>query len=120
MYAREHKPPIAMNFMQPTQGRLGWYCGFMLGKDTANYYHAHKYVESFINHQACLSLTNNFYYGSSDATIKPSEISDQAAGKVARRSATPTCSSDTSKVHLQSWEPNEVAVQTAWEKVTAA
>ena len=28
--------------------------------------------------------------------------------------------SDTSKVHLQSWEPNEVEVQTAWEKVTAA
>ncbi len=42
-------------YMQPSQGRLGWFCGFMLGKDTKNYYHAHKYVESFINHQACVA-----------------------------------------------------------------
>ena len=108
-----------MNFMQPTQGRLGWYCGFMLGKDTANYYHAHKYVESYINHQASLSLTNTFYYGSSDATIKPSEISDQQLAK-SLSIGDPNVLSDTSKVHLQSWEPNEVEVQTAWEKVTAA
>ncbi len=103
----------------PRQGRLGWYCGFMLGKDTANYYHAHKYVESFINHQACLSLTNNFYYGSSDATVKLSEITDPLLAK-SLSIGDPNVLSDTSKVHLQSWEPNEVAVQTAWEKVTAA
>ena len=119
VYGREHKPPIPFNFMQPTQGRLGWYCGFMLGKDTANYYHAHKYVESYINHQASLSLTNNFYYGSSDATIKPSEITDQQLAK-SLSIGDPNVLSDTSKVHLQSWEPNEVEVQTAWEKVTAA
>jgi spermidine/putrescine-binding protein len=119
VYGREHKPPIPFNFMQPTQGRLGWYCGFMLGKDTANYYHAHKYVESFINHQACLSLTNNFYYGSSDATVKLSEITDPLLAK-SLSIGDPNVLSDTSKVHLQSWESNEVEVQTAWEKVTAA
>ena len=109
MYAREHKPPIPFNFMQPTQGRLGWYCGFMLGKDTANYYHAHKYVESFINHQACLSLTNNFYYGSSDATVQ-AQRDHRPGGWPSRFDiGDPNVLSDTSKVHLQSWEPNEVA-----------
>jgi len=117
VYARSKGIPMA--YMKPSQGRLGWYCGFMLGKDTANYYHAHKYVESFINHQACLSLTNNFYYGSSDATVKISEITDPLLAK-SLSIGDPNVLSDTSKVHLQSWEPNEVAVQTAWEKVTAA
>ena len=119
VYGREHKPPIPFDFMQPSQGRLGWYCGFMLGKDTANYYHAHKYVESYINHAAALSLTNTFYYGNSDATVKQSEIQDQQVAK-SLSIGDPNVLSDTSKVHLQSWEPNEVQVQTAWEKVTAA
>jgi spermidine/putrescine transport system substrate-binding protein len=118
-YGRTHKPPIPFTYMQPSQGRLGWYCGFMLGKDTANYYHAHKYVESYINHAGCLSLTNTFAYGSADATVKPSEISDPLIAK-SLDIGDPNVLADTSKVHLQSWEANEVAVQTAWEKVVAA
>ena len=122
-YSWQDVPPILgankFVFMDPKEGRLSWFCGFMLGKNTKNYRHAHEYVESFINHQASLSLTNNFYYGSSDATIKPSEITDQELAK-SLDIGNPNVLSDTSKVHLQSWEPNEIAVQTAWEKVTAA
>jgi hypothetical protein len=76
-------------------------------------------VESYINHAAALSLTNTFYYGSSDATVKGSEVDNQEVAK-SLDIGNPNVLSDTSKVHLQSWEPNEVAVQTAWEKVTAA
>ena len=32
VYAKAKGIPMA--YMQPSQGRLGWYCGFMLGKDT--------------------------------------------------------------------------------------
>jgi spermidine/putrescine transport system substrate-binding protein len=109
---------IDFNYMQPSQGRLGWYCGFQLGKDTKNYYHAHEYVESYINHASCLSLTNYFYYGSADATIKPSEITDQTVAKSLSIGNPNILSS--SGVHLQSWEPNEAAVQQAWEEVVAA
>jgi spermidine/putrescine-binding protein len=107
-----------MAYMNPSQGRLGWYCGFMLGKDTKNYYHAHEYVESYVNHKSCLSLTNYFYYGSADATIKPSEIQDKAVAKSLSIGNPNILSSP--NVHLQSWEPNEAAVQQAWEEVTAS
>jgi spermidine/putrescine transport system substrate-binding protein len=109
---------LPFQYMQPSQGRLGWYCGFQLGKDTKNYYHAHEYVESYINHKSCLSLTNYFYYGSADATIKPSEISDKQVAKSLSIGNPNALGS--SGVHLQSWEPNEAAVQQAWEEVQAS
>jgi len=46
--------PVA--FMNPSQGRLSWLCGYVLGANTKNYYHAHDYVESFINHKACAQM----------------------------------------------------------------
>jgi spermidine/putrescine transport system substrate-binding protein len=109
---------LPFNYMQPSQGRLGWYCGFQLGKNTKNYYHAHEYVESYINHKSCLSLTNYFYYGSADATITPSEISDKKVAKSLSIGNPNILSS--ANVHLQSWEPNEAQVQQAWEEVQAA
>lgn len=109
---------IPMNYMQPSQGRLGWYCGFMMGKDTGNYYHAHDYVESFVNHKSCLSLTNYFYYGSADATVKPSEVDDKEVAKSLDIGNPAVLQS--SGVHLQSWEPNEAQVQQAWEEVIAS
>jgi len=116
VYAKSKGIPMA--YMKPSQGRLGWYCGFMLGKDTKNYYHAHDYVESYINHKSCLSLTNYFYYGSADATVKPSEIQDKAVAKSLDIGNPNVLAS--ADVHLQSWEPNEAAVQQAWEEVTAS
>jgi spermidine/putrescine-binding protein len=116
VYAKSKGIPMA--YMKPSQGRLGWYCGFMLGKDTKNYYHAHDYVEAYVNHKSCLSLTNYFYYGSADATIKPSEIQDKAVAKSLDIGNPNVLSS--ADVHLQSWEPNEAAVQQAWEEVTAS
>jgi spermidine/putrescine transport system substrate-binding protein len=116
VYAKAKNIPMA--YMNPSQGRLGWYCGFMLGKDTKNYYHAHEYVESYVNHKSCLSLTNYFYYGSADATITASEIQDKAVAKSLSIGNPNILSS--ANVHLQSWEPNEAAVQQAWEEVTAS
>ena len=60
---------LKVAYMNPSQGRLSWFCGFMLGKDTKNYYHAHKYVESFINQKACAQMTNLYYYGTSNTKV---------------------------------------------------
>ena len=38
----------------------------MLGAHTKNYHHAHDYVESFINQDACAQMTNCFYYGTAN------------------------------------------------------
>ncbi|HUZ51282.1 MAG TPA: hypothetical protein VMU94_01980 [Streptosporangiaceae bacterium] len=53
--------PVA--FLNPSQGRLSWLCGFMLGANTKNYYHASFYPFA-VSHR--LSLT-----GQSGWLIKP-------------------------------------------------
>jgi spermidine/putrescine transport system substrate-binding protein len=110
------KVPVA--FLNPSQGRLSWLCGFMLGANTKNYYHCHDYVESYINHAACAQMTNSYYYGTSNATVKPSEIKNQTLVK-ALKLGDPTAIA-ASDVHLQSWSPNRKALELAWQEVVAA
>ena len=55
--------------------------------------------------QVLVSLTNYFYYGSADATIKPSEIDDKAVAKsLAIGNPNILASAD---VTSRRWEPNE-------------
>jgi spermidine/putrescine transport system substrate-binding protein len=110
------KVPVA--FLNPSQGRLSWLCGFMLGAHTKNYYHCHDYVESFINHAACAQMTNSYYYGTSNATVKPSDIKNQTLVK-ALKLGDPTAIA-ASNVHLQSWSPNRKDLELAWQEVVAA
>ncbi|MGZ4480998.1 MAG: ABC transporter substrate-binding protein [Gaiellales bacterium] len=105
-------------FLDPSQGRLSWFCGFMLGKNTKNYRHAHAYVESFINQPACADMTNIYYYGTSNIEVKTSDIKDQALAKALDLGNPHAIAA--SNVHLQSWEPNRAAYDLAWEEVKAA
>jgi spermidine/putrescine transport system substrate-binding protein len=108
--------PVA--FLNPSQGRLSWLCGFMLGANTKNYYHAHDYVESFINHKSCAQMTNLYYYGTSNASVKPSEIKNQAlVNSLKLGDPNAIAASD---VHLQTWTPNRAAIELAWQEVVAA
>jgi len=108
--------PVA--FMNPSQGRLSWLCGYMLGASTKNYYHAHDYVESFINHKACAQMTNLFAYGTSNASVKPSEIKNQTLVKALKLGDPSAIAA--SDVHLQTWSPNRAALELAWQEVVAA
>ena len=105
------KVPIA--FLDPSQGRLSWFCGFMLGKDTANYYHAHDYVESFINKAACAQMTNAFAYGTSNTQVMPADITDKALAQSLKLGDPHAIES----AHLQSWAPNRKQLQQAWLEV---
>ena len=105
-------------FMQPRQGKLGWMCGFMLGAHTKNWFHAHKYVESYINHKACVNMTNLFYYGTADGTVKPSEIKNKELAKKLNIGDPHALAG--SGVHFQSWMPKENQVALAWQEVQAA
>jgi spermidine/putrescine transport system substrate-binding protein len=123
-YSWQDVPPLLNGnthkfvFLDPSQGRLSWFCGFMLGANTKNYRHAHAYVESFINKAACTDLTNTYYYGNANTAVKPSDIADQALAK-ALDLANPKAIG-ASNVHLQSWEKDRSAYDLAWEEVKAA
>jgi spermidine/putrescine-binding protein len=66
-----------VGYMTPTQGKIAWVCGFMMGKDTKSPLHAHEYVESFINLKASANLVNDFAYGTSSASVTPDMITDK-------------------------------------------
>jgi spermidine/putrescine-binding protein len=117
-YVNMKNAGLKVEFMEPHQGKLGWVCGFMLGAHTKNYYHAHKYVESFINHAAAVQMVNLFYYGNADATIKPSEVKDKALAKKLNIGDPNVLNSK--GITIQSWEPNENNVALAWQEVQAA
>jgi spermidine/putrescine transport system substrate-binding protein len=108
--------PVA--FMNPSQGRLSWLCGFVLGAQTKNYYHAHDYVESYINHAAAGQMTNLYYYGNSNATVTPADIKNQLLVKALKLGDPKAIAA--SDVHLQSWSPNRTALELAWQEVVAA
>jgi spermidine/putrescine transport system substrate-binding protein len=112
------KAGLKCAFMKPGQGRLSWICGFMLGAHTRNYYHTHKYVESYINHAACAQMTNLFYYGNSNGTVTGADIQDKTLVKALDLSNHKAVT--TAPNHLQSWSPNRSALELAWQEVQAA
>ena len=65
---------LKTGFMDPSEGRLAWYCGFIMLKSSQNYFHNHKYVDSFIGHDACVDLFNAFVYASANTTMKKSDL----------------------------------------------
>jgi spermidine/putrescine transport system substrate-binding protein len=109
---------LKVAYMNPHQGKLSWFGGFVLGSQTKSYYHAHKYAESFINHQACVQMTNLYYYGTADATIKPSEIKDP---KLAVQLGVGNPHAVIAQgVNLQSPQPNRAQYGLAWQEVLAS
>jgi spermidine/putrescine transport system substrate-binding protein len=117
-YAIMQGDGLQVTYMQPKEGRLSWFCGFMLGKNTQNYYHAHDYVESFINQKACAQMTNLYYYGTSNTKVKASDIKDQTLAKALNLGDPHAIAAP--DVHLQSWQPNRQEVELAWQEVQAA
>lgn len=117
-YAIMQGDGLQVAYMQPSQGRLSWFCGFMLGKNTKNYYHAHEYVESFINQKACAQMTNLYYYGTSNTKVLASDVKDQTLAKALKLGDPHAIGA--SDVHLQSWEPNRQQYELAWQEVQAA
>jgi spermidine/putrescine transport system substrate-binding protein len=117
-YVSMNHAGLKVAYLNPSQGKLSWFCGFVLGSQTKNFFHTHKYVESFINHHACVQMTNLFYYGTSDKTIKPSEIQDPKLAKQLNV-GNPTAIEDPS-VHLQAYQPNRPQYELAWQEVLAA
>jgi len=109
---------LQVEYKNPSQGKLSWFGGFVLGSQTKNFFHAHKYVESFINHRACVQMCNLFYYGVADTTVKPSEIQDQHLAKqLGIGDPHAVLASD---VHLQGYQPNREAYGLAWQEVLAS
>ena len=117
-YVAMNAAKLKVAYLNPSQGKLSWFCGFVLGAQTKNYFHSHKYVEAFINHRACVQMTNLFYYGTADATTKASEVQDPHLAKQLNIGDPHAVLA--SDVHLQAFQPNRSQYELAWQEVLAA
>jgi spermidine/putrescine transport system substrate-binding protein len=117
-YVAMSKAGLKVAYLNPSQGKLSWFCGYVLGSQSKNFFHAHKYLESFINHKACVQMTNLFYYGTADRTITASEVKDPKLAKQLHI-GNPTAI-EASDVHLQSFQPQRTQYELAWQEVLAA
>ena len=115
-------------WVNPSQGELAWYCGFIMGKGTKNYYHCHEYVDSFIGHDACVDLCNAFVYASANLTVEASDLTVAKPGKRGSAYAQPEAIEvlnfgDPNRVappvHLEQFIPQRAKYQAVWDEVKA-
>lgn len=109
---------LRVAFMRPRQGRLMWLGGFMLGAHTRSPLHAHRYVESYINHASCVQMMNLFDYGTADATVTAAELHDPALAEVLEIGRPDRFQAP--GAHLQGWQPDHTGYQLAWSTVYTA
>jgi spermidine/putrescine transport system substrate-binding protein len=115
-------------YMDPSEGRLAWYCGFIMLKGTQNYFHNHKYVDSFIGHDACVDLFDAFVYASANTTVQKSDLTikgpDHPKAYALPAAADALRIGDPNRlaapVHLEQFIPQRAAYQAAWEEVKAS
>ena len=117
-YASFADKGMKVAYMDPSQGRLAWVCGFVLGANTKNYYHVHDYVESFINKKASENLVNLFYYGAANTAIDIDKIQNQALVESLNLSDPEAIASE--DVHLARYMPRLDAIELAWQEVVAS
>lgn len=69
-----HNAGLDVVYPEPKEGRTSWFCGFGLSKESANYYHAHDYVNSWTSTTAGEFLLNFYAYGHANTSIDLSRI----------------------------------------------
>ena len=116
-------------WLNPTQGELAWYCGFIMGKDSKNYYHNHQYVNSFIAKAACVDLANTFVYASANLKVEKSDVTIAKPGDRKSAYAQPEAVDvlnfgDPNRVappvHMEQFIPQRAKYQQIWEDVKAS
>ena len=106
-----------VGYMNPSQGKLAWVCGYMMGKGTKSPLHAHAYVESFINKKASADLVNLFAYGSSSAAVTAAEVKDK---RLATELGIGNPDTFAPPVHVEQHIANRIAYQQVWAEVKAS
>jgi spermidine/putrescine transport system substrate-binding protein len=116
-------------WLNPTQGELAWYCGFIMGKDSKNYHHNHQYVNSFIDKAACVDLANTFVYASANLKVEKSDVTIAKPGDRKSAYAQPEAVDvlnfgDPNRVappvHMEQFIPQRAKYQQIWEDVKAS
>jgi spermidine/putrescine transport system substrate-binding protein len=60
--------------MDPQEGRQAYSCGFLLGKDTENYHHAHEYVDAWASVESAEWLITEYSLGHTNTKLDISKV----------------------------------------------
>ena len=62
---------IPVEYIEPTEGRLGYVCGFVISNDSPNVNFSYDYIDATIDPQAMAFLSNEYGYGASNTKALP-------------------------------------------------
>lgn len=111
--------PNVVQYIQPSQGRLGWVCGFVLAKDTKVPGSAHAMMSQSLSVPAMTYLINAYYYGAANSAPEViAGVEDQSLVKAF--GLDDPSSLDPPKVWKESYLPNREAFVKAAEEVKAS
>ncbi len=111
--------PATIQYVQPSQGRLGWVCGFVLAKDTKVPGSAHMMMSQALSKDAMTYLINAYYYGA--ANTAPDIIAGVEDQSLVKAFGLDDPSSlDPPKVWKEQYLPNREAYVKAAEEVKAS
>jgi spermidine/putrescine transport system substrate-binding protein len=104
-------------YMEPKEGRVSWVCGMGLFKDTANYFHAHEYLDSWASTKAAEFLLSYYYYGHTNTEADLSVVSPGVVDALGLDDPTVL---DPPRSIPESYIPRRTLYQQYWSEVQAA
>jgi spermidine/putrescine-binding protein len=104
-------------YAEPKEGRLSWNCGFVLGKDTENFHHAHAYVDAWISAASAGWIIPNYYYGHTNTEVDTSSVDPELVAVF--KLDDPTALEEP-KAHIERYVPDRRRFAKAWDEVKAA
>jgi len=78
-YAHVKEAGTDVTYATPSEGRMGWACGFMILKDTQHYDLTLKYIDAALSTQSCVAAIDKYFLGCSNtdalAAANPDTVS---------------------------------------------
>lgn len=71
---------VAVEYIEPKEGRLGWVCGYAISSKTRNVDLAHEYLNAIIAPQSMANMSNEYAYGAANADALP--LTDESYVKI--------------------------------------
>ncbi len=105
------------HYLQPKEGRISWVCGMGLFADSANYFHAHEYVNSWASSKAAEFLLAYYYYGHTNTEVDLSVVPPGIVDALGLDDPTVV---EPPKAIPESWMPRRDVYAQYWAEVLAA
>jgi spermidine/putrescine transport system substrate-binding protein len=114
---------LQVTYMEPKEGRLSWFCGFVLMKDTEDFHHAHKFVDTWISKQSGAWIMENYAYGLANADVDFESLVaekklDADFARVMHLGHPEALQEP--NAHMDRFIPNRADYNKAWDEVKAA